>query len=247
MDRKGLSKHVPETAGDDSIDDAVRRQRRRSRWRGVAAAATAVTVLVTPAFASADVGAINQERAEAGLAPVTEDGGLTALARQQSVQMAAAGGLFHSSNLGGEVGSVLPSYTGAAENVGYGQSVASVTDSFMASSPHRAAILGNFNTAGVGVAVGGDGRLWVTQMFARTGGGGAAPVSASSPAPTGARAKAAVSGRRCKTRVARRVRRRGGRKITTFVRRTSCGKVRRAKTTKRTNRRRAVNRRRHRH
>ncbi len=243
MDSKGLSKHVPDTAVENSIDDAVRRQRRRSRWRGVAAAATAVTVLVTPAFASADVSAVNRERAEAGLPAVTENGGLTALAQQQSAQMAAAGGLFHSSNLGGEVGSVLPSYTGAAENVGYGQSVASVTDSFMSSSTHRSAILGNFNTAGVGVAVGGDGRVWVTQMFASTG-GGAAPVSASSPAPTRARARAAVSGRRCRTRLVRRVRRVRGRRVAKLTRKTSCATARRK--AKKNVRRRAV-RRRHRH
>lgn len=238
MESKGLSKHVPVTAEEDSGDDVVRRRRRRSRWRGLAAAATAVTVLVTPAFASADVGAVNQERAEAGLPPVTEDGGLTALAQQQSAQMAAAGGLFHSSNLGGEVGSVLPSYTGAAENVGYGQSIATVTNSFMGSPTHRSAILGNFNTAGVGVVVGGDGRVWVTQMFARTG-AGAAPVAASSPAPAGTRARAAVSGRRCRTRVVRHTRRVGGRLVTKRIRKTSCTTARRSKVKKRSIRRRA--------
>jgi hypothetical protein len=240
MKSKGLSKHVPVTTGENSIDEVVARPRRRSRWRAVAAAATAVSVLVVPAFATADVGPVNQERAEAGLAPVTEDAGLTALARQQSAQMAASGSLFHSSNLGGEVGSVLPSYTGAAENVGSGQSIATVTNSFMASPTHRSAILGNFNTAGVGVAVGGDGRVWVTQMFARTG-VGAPRVLSSFASPPRARRVTAVSGRRCRTRLVRRARTVNGRRVISTVRRRSCTTAKR-KAKKRSVRRRAVSR-----
>ncbi len=202
----------------------------------MAAAATAVSVFVAPAVAAADVSSVNGPRTAAGLPPVSEDGGLTALAQQQSAQMAASGSLFHSSNLAGEVNSVLPSYTGAAENVGQGPSVATITSLFMASPTHRSAILGNFNTAGVGVAVGGDGRIWMTQMFARTG--GVAPnvmSSTAGPAARSARVRSAAarSGRRCSTRTLRVTRRVGGRRVTRLTRTQRCTKAKRRATKQR--------------
>jgi uncharacterized protein YkwD len=35
----------------------------------------------------------------------------------------------------------------------------------MASPPHRANILGNYSHMGVGVAIDGSGRVWVTERF----------------------------------------------------------------------------------
>jgi len=127
-------------------------------------------VLAAPALADADVGVVNAERAAVGLPPVVEDGGLTSLAQQQAARMAATGNLVHSTDLGGAVGSVLPAYTGAAENVGEGSSIATVANLFMQSPSHRSAILGDFDTAGVGVARSSDGRIWVAELFARSGG-----------------------------------------------------------------------------
>jgi len=193
--------------------------------RTLVAAVTAFSVLVVPAIAEADVSAVNDQRAAAGLPPVIEDSGLTALAQQQSAQMAASGSLTHSTDLGGEVGTVLPSYTGAAENIGLGQSVATVNTAFMGSPTHSAAILGNFNTAGVGVVVGGDGRVWVTQMFAQTG-GGAAPV-ARAAAPAAPRRVAARSSRRCSTRTHRVTRTVNGRRVTRVIRTRRCTTKRR--------------------
>ena len=235
MEIKGFWKHVPVSTGEESPDDSVPRRRRRSRGKAVMAVATAFSVLVAPALAEADVTAVNQERVEAGLTPVYEDPGLTALAQQQSAQMAATGTLVHSSNLGGEVATVLPSFSSAAENIGLGQSVTSVTNSFMASPTHRSAILGNFNTAGVGVVASGDGRVWVTQVFARTAGGApaAAPRAASSAAGPAARRAAAGSGRRCGTRTRRVSRRVGGRRVTRVIRTRQCTKRKKARNARR--------------
>jgi len=233
MKSKDLSKHVPTSVGEDAVDDVAPRKRRRSRWKAIAAVATAASVLVVPAMADADVSAVNQERTAAGLAPVYEDGGLTALAQQKSAQMAATGDLVHTGDLGGTVGSVLPSFTGAAENIGQGQSVATVTNSFMGSPTHRSAILGDFSTAGVGVTVGGDGRVWVAQLFARTGGGAPGVVS-NRAAPA-----AAGSGRRCSTRTRRVTRRVNGRRVTRVVRTRRCTKARRKAVKRRSVRRRA--------
>ena len=238
MKSKDLSKHVPTSVGEDAVDDVAPRKRRRSRWKAIAAVATAASVLVVPAMADADVSAVNQERTAAGLAPVYEDGGLTALAQQKSAQMAATGDLVHTGDLGGTVGSVLPSFTGAAENIGQGQSVATVTNSFMGSPTHRSAILGDFSTAGVGVTVGGDGRVWVAQLFARTGGGAPGVVS-NRAAPA-----AAGSGRRCSTRTRRVTRRVNGRRVTRVVRTRRCTKARRKAVKRRSVRRSARSRRR---
>lgn len=237
MKNKGLLKHVPVSAGGDRVRGVGPRRRWRSRSRAVAATVTAVSVLAVPVIADADVGDVNQERAAAGLAPVSEDGGLTALAQQQSEQMAATGNLVHTADLGGTVSSVLPSFTGAAENIGLGQSVASVNTAFMGSPTHRSAILGDFNAAGVGVTVGRDGRIWVAQLFARTGGGAPRMVSTGSPSAS------AGSSRRCAVRTRRVSRRVGGRRVTRVVRTRRCtGAKRKAK--RRSTRRRARSRRR---
>lgn len=177
------------------------------------AIATAVAVLIVPALAEADVSAVNQQRAAAGLPPVTENGGLTSLAQQHSAQMAATSSLVHTGDLGGVVSTVLPSFTGAAENVGQGPSVATVTSLFMGSPTHRGAILGNFDTAGVGVARGPDGRVWVTQLFARTGAPGPPAVMSNNvrrAAPT------------CRTQTRRVTRVVRGRRVTRVVRSKRC-------------------------
>lgn len=139
------------------------------RILGALAAATLTLVLVaSPALA--DVSFINAKRSGAGLAPVSSHGGLASLARSHSAAMAERGSLYHSGNLAGRVATVVPNWQGVGENVGVGASVADVNAMFMNSATHRANILGNFNLAGVGVVEGADGRVWVTQIFARASG-----------------------------------------------------------------------------
>lgn len=146
----------------------VSSSRRRPLQRTLAFVATVLfTIVVVAAPASGDVSFINGRRSGAGLAPVGSSGALASVARAHSVAMAARSVLGHSSNLRAAVSEVLPAWQAVAENVGVGHSVAEVNAQFVASATHRANIFGNFNLAGVGVVTGDDGRVWVTQVFAR--------------------------------------------------------------------------------
>jgi hypothetical protein len=92
--------------------------------------------------------------------------------------MAAEGRVFHSSNLT----SITSDWEAMAENVGVGTDVAKVFDAFMASSPHRANITGDYTHAGVGTYIDDQGLVWVTVIFMRTA--GAAPIDRTSPIVT---------------------------------------------------------------
>ncbi|PLS76474.1 MAG: hypothetical protein CYG61_01945, partial [Actinobacteria bacterium] len=130
-----------------------------------------------PAPASASVSSINAVRESADLRAVAEHGGLAAVATRHSRDMAARGAIFHTASIEAAVGSVLPDWTRAGENVGVGGSVSAVNAEFLRSSTHRANIVGDYTLAGVGVFTSGDGQVWVTQVFAKTS-------VASAPAPT---------------------------------------------------------------
>jgi hypothetical protein len=158
-------------------------------------AATLVVVgVATPAWA--DVSFINAKRSSAGLAPVSSSGALASLAQRHSQEMANAGRLFHTGDLAGSVSSVLSGWQSVGENVGVGESVDAVNTMFMQSSAHRANILGNYNLAGVGVVQGDDGRVWVTQTFARVAGAvGSTPNVTSAPRTTTAAAPRATAPR----------------------------------------------------
>lgn len=121
---------------------------------------------------------VNGARAGAGLAPLTVSAALSETARSHSAAMAAAGSLFHTGDLAGAIGSAAPGWTGLAENVAVAGSVTEAHQALMASSVHRANILGDFTLLGVGVVQGGDGRVWVTEHFAKTTTATAAPAPA---------------------------------------------------------------------
>ena len=173
-----------------------RSTRRSKTGRRVVAGLLAGAVLAVPESSDATVVDINASRTAAGLTPVAEDSRLTSLAQQRAAQMAASGTLQHTPNLGGAVGSAVPGFSGAAENVGVSGSASNVHVLFVRSPSHHTNMLGNYNLAGVGAARGADGRVYVTQVFARIGGG---PGAAVSRAGTGNRS------------VSRRVRRRRAR------------------------------------
>ena len=63
-----------------------------------------------------------------------------------------------------QVAAVEPNWQLIGENIGFGYSVQSLNDSLMASTGHRANIMGNYNRVGVGVVVQGT-HLWVTFDF----------------------------------------------------------------------------------
>jgi uncharacterized protein YkwD len=109
----------------------------------------------------ADVVMVNQARAARGLGPLRWHGELAAKAQDWARYMASQGRLIHSTLTAG----ISPGWNALAENVGYGTSVASVHDGFMASKMHRDSILSSrYREIGVGVVSSG-GRIWVVEVF----------------------------------------------------------------------------------
>ena len=136
------------------------------------------------------VSLMNADRAQQGLAALTVDPQLTAVARNWSDTIERNGGLSHNPGIEGE----LPAgWTRWGENVGTGPSVASLEAAFMASPDHRANILGAYSLVGVGVDVTGDGIIWVTVDFVALG-PGAVTVSCTDSNPAPEPSHAAASG-----------------------------------------------------
>lgn len=121
-------------------------------------------LLLFPSAAGDTVSLINATRAANGLAPLSTDSGLSAFAQNHSQNMAAAGEIFHSPNLG----SASTGWDALGENVGKGGTASALHDAFMASSGHRANILGDWNYIGVGTAEGDA--LYITVVFMKKGG-----------------------------------------------------------------------------
>ena len=114
------------------------------------------------------VQAINQDRAAAGLGPLAWDSQLYGLAQSHAQEIANSGSLWHS-----DLGSWLAvpwmrGWRSLGENLLVappGTNAFSAEDSWMASPPHRANILGGFNRVGVGVVTDGSGRVWMVALF----------------------------------------------------------------------------------
>jgi uncharacterized protein YkwD len=113
-------------------------------------------------FESQFASLINSYRSNNGLAGLSRDGSLDSRARSWSEQMAAAGSLSHSN-----IGSLIPPWSAAAENVGMGGSVSAIFDALAGSSGHRANMLGDYTHYGVGVWVDSAGVIWTTHVFTR--------------------------------------------------------------------------------
>ena len=106
---------------------------------------------------------LNGYRAANGLPALAVAGDATAKAQEHSDATAAQGTLFHSSSLDS---GIQPGWTILGENVGVGGSPAQLESMFEGSGPHRDNMLnGAYNQVGIGVAHGGDGRIYVTQFF----------------------------------------------------------------------------------
>ena len=152
-----------------TVPVTVPRKRRRTAAAALGVLLVATFGVLLPAeTAAADQGheasfvaAINQSRAEAGLAALSVSGELTAVARSWSQVMAGDGDLRHNPHFGTQVSS----WRRVTENVGRGPSVSSLHAGFMRSQGHRHNILdGAVTQVGVGVVVDG-GVVWVTQLF----------------------------------------------------------------------------------
>jgi hypothetical protein len=137
-------------------------------------ASAAAGVPGQPGVEAQVLGLLNAERVRDGLAPLTADASMGALARAHSQDMASSDRLFHDLEQTGLLGrcSVI------GENVGRAVSGDVVHQAFMGSPVHRADILGPYDRVGVGV-VAGQAMLYVTEIFCRS----SAPSAQSSPAP----------------------------------------------------------------
>jgi hypothetical protein len=107
---------------------------------------------------------INSSRAANGLPALANHGSLVTFARNHSVAMAGTDSIWHSTNLG----SAASGWSRIGENVGRGPNVPTLHSAFMASSGHRANILGDFTHAGVGTHVTPEGMMYVTVVFMKS-------------------------------------------------------------------------------
>ncbi|MGH9188002.1 MAG: CAP domain-containing protein, partial [Acidimicrobiales bacterium] len=105
---------------------------------------------------------LNAFRLANGLPALTTAGDAMAKAQVHAEAMAAAGDLWHSNPLAAGIDG---GWTAIAENVGNDESALDVHNLLVASSTHRANMLGEYNQVGVGAAVGPDGYLYVSQVF----------------------------------------------------------------------------------
>jgi uncharacterized protein YkwD len=142
-----------------------------------ATAAVVVGSVASPATAGAAgnfVSDINAARAAAGLPGLAISSDLTAAATRQADAMASSNVLYHTPNLA----SAICCWASVGENVGMGQSIASIHAAFMASPAHRANILSrSYTQVGVAYAVDGHGSLWVSEIFRRPSGAAPPPAA----------------------------------------------------------------------
>ncbi len=156
-----------------------------------------VTVLVASFAIPAQAGPsgtllsrINASRAAAGKAPLETYWDLTDDANAHTNRMVSEGRVYHNPSLS----SVTGVWQALGENVGVGLDANQLHDEFMASSGHRANILGDYNYVGIGTAVDESGLIWATVIFMRAdpglNGGGettttttSAPVQSPTPQP----------------------------------------------------------------
>jgi uncharacterized protein YkwD len=107
----------------------------------------------------------NDSRAANGCAPLAYDTAASSVARSWAAELARSGNLRHNPNLVSQVSTyVTNQWSAIGENVGYAGSVDQVHAAYMASSPHRANILGNYNRVGVGSVRSGN-YVWTTVVF----------------------------------------------------------------------------------
>jgi uncharacterized protein YkwD len=117
---------------------------------------------------SAQQALINQDRAAAGLPPLTWSSCLAGIAAGQASAMASQGRIFHGSGVNQDLGCGLGS-THSGENVGYwsaGINDPQLNTMFMNSPEHRANIMGSFRYVGTAWAVAPNGYAYIAVEFA---------------------------------------------------------------------------------
>ncbi|MFE4029286.1 CAP domain-containing protein [Priestia sp. YIM B13551] len=114
---------------------------------------------------------VNQERAKAGLKPLTINAELSRVARYKSADMHDKGYFDHTSPTYGSPFDMMKSfgisYKSAGENIAYGQKTPKeVMESWMNSSGHRANIL-NANYTDLGIGYLSDKNYWTQQFIGK--------------------------------------------------------------------------------
>jgi uncharacterized protein YkwD len=113
---------------------------------------------------------VNRQRRAGGLAALTLDSRLAAIARTHTERMAADGVLRHNDELLSASSHTSLRCTTLGENVGWNYSVPAQHDAFMHSAGHRANVMARgFRVAGFAVVRGKDGRIWTTEDFGTPG------------------------------------------------------------------------------
>ncbi len=121
------------------------------------------TTLVVPAAGntvSDALNALNGDRLSQGLPALRVRSDLQGKAQSWAEKLARENAYYHSNLRDG----LAPCWTGLAENIGTGASVADAEQTLMGDPPHRANILGRWNWVGVGVARTGRGVI-VVQVY----------------------------------------------------------------------------------
>ena len=151
--------------------------------RAMAAVAVAVSGLsLAPEAAGAEGVGVVGLRSASGLPELAGHAALDELARNHAASMAASGVLAHADLGAAMAGAGRPARLGQV--AGTGSSTAEIDSTFLGSSLHRGVILGDYDVVGIGTAVGGDGRVWLSAIFAKWLPTPVAPtVQAAAPAP----------------------------------------------------------------
>jgi uncharacterized protein YkwD len=111
---------------------------------------------------------VNTARRDADLASLPVDLPLQRIAQDQSERMAAQGSIFHNTHLGDAVSAAGIDWRWVGENVGVGPDAKLIHGAFMNSPHHREVLLHpDGNAFGIGAAIGKDGRLYITQVYAK--------------------------------------------------------------------------------
>jgi uncharacterized protein YkwD len=109
---------------------------------------------------------VNSERVAVGVPTLTDNATVDGIASDHSDQMAADQTIYHNNDLDADYNRELGGYEYGGENVGMGPDCKSIHAAFKASHGHYENMIDpDYTHLGVGVTVGRDGELYVTEDF----------------------------------------------------------------------------------
>jgi len=154
------------TVSEKAASNGSRRLRRRTLVASVAVVGALVLSGCWSENQQKDMDFINQSRGS-GRRALNGDDALMQKAQAWAEHMSRTGVLEHTGG-GNKINtSGISNWCAVGENVGYGSSTMAVHNAFMASSGHRANILGNYDRVGTGVVRVGS-VVWVSEIYVRS-------------------------------------------------------------------------------